>query len=289
VTVRIASPHGARRGQAPGGVEGGTERVDRKPAFRGLVRIGFVARGVTYGIVGGLAVALAVGAGTDGVAPNQQGALALIAKGAVGRVALVLIAAGLLAYAVWKLTQAVVGHGPEGGGSGKAWDRTANAAAGLVYVAFFLVALRVLIGSGGSSSREPSHVAAGVLGWPGGAVLVAIAGVALLAISGYQINDALKGGFADENKTRSMGAAEQRTFMLFGQIGICARALAFALVGYFLIRTAIAYDPRKTVALDGALARLRHEALGPELVGVVAAGLLVFAVFSLFEARYRQL
>jgi Domain of Unknown Function (DUF1206) len=80
--------------------------------FRWPVRAGFVARAVTYGVVGGLAFTLALGAGTDGTAPNQQGALELIARNPAGRVALVLLSAGLLAYALWKLTQGVFGAAP---------------------------------------------------------------------------------------------------------------------------------------------------------------------------------
>jgi hypothetical protein len=43
------------------------------------------------------------------------------------------------------------------------------------------------------------------------------------------------------------------------------------------------------VGLDGALARIHHQPFGPWLLGLAAAGLLVFAVYSLFEARYRRL
>jgi hypothetical protein len=76
------------------------EGVDRSPLYRWLIRIGFISRGVTYAVIGGLTLALALGAGTDNAAPNQQGALALIARSALGRVALIAIAAGLLAYAL---------------------------------------------------------------------------------------------------------------------------------------------------------------------------------------------
>src|SRR5438270_5884990 len=93
-----------------------TEAAEAIQPFRWLVRTGFVARGVTYGLVGGLALAIALGAGAMGQTPNQQGALALIAQTPVGRPALVVICAGLLAYAIWKLTQGVFGYGPEGGG-----------------------------------------------------------------------------------------------------------------------------------------------------------------------------
>lgn len=265
------------------------EQVERSRPFRWLVRAGFVARAVTYGVLGGLTVALALGAGTAGTAPNQQGALALLSRSWAGEVALVVIAIGLLAYAIWKLTQGILGWGPEGGASPKPWDRFTNAAGGLAYVVFFLVAARALATGGGSSSRQTRHAAAGVLGWPGGPVLVGLFGAVLIGVSAYQVYDGLSGKFSEDSKTGEMSGRERRTFELLGGIGITARALVFALVGYFLVRTAIDFDPRTAVGVDGALGRLHNQPLGPALVGLVAAGLLVFAAFSLFEARFRRL
>ena len=265
------------------------ETAQRAHPFRWLVRAGFVARGITYGIVGGLAIALAVGAGTDGTAPNQQGALTLIARSGVGKLALVAICVGLLAYALWKLAQGVFGRGPEGGGGTELTDRVGNLAGGVAYLVFLAVAIRVLSGSAGNASSQPHQTSSGVLGWPGGQGLVGAAGAILLAVSLYQLYDALRGGFLKDSKTGQMGRAQTRLFGILGRIGLSARALVFALIGYFLLRTAIEYDPGQTVGVDGALARLHHEPLGPALVALVGAGLVIFALFSLFEARYRRL
>ncbi len=267
----------------------GARELERTKPFRWAVRAGFVARGITYGVVGALAVALALGAGTDGTAPNQQGALALIDRAVIGRIALVVICAGLLAYALWKLYQGVFGRGPEGGGDPGVIDRLGNLGGGLAYLGFFAVAVRVLAGNSGGSSSAPSHAASGVLGWPGGTAIVGIAGVGLMVISLYQLYDAVSGGFADESKTGQMEARARQLFLTIGRIGLTARALVFVLIGYFLLRTAVDYSPGEATGVDGALARLHHQALGPFLVALVGAGLLVFAVFSLFEARYRRL
>jgi hypothetical protein len=264
-------------------------RAERARPFRWLIRAGFVARAITYGVIGGLALALALGAGTAGTAPNQQGALALIARDPVGRAALIVICAGLLGYALWKLTQGILGTGPEGGGSPKLFDRVANLAGGVVYLAFFAVAVRVLLGTAGNSSSEPKEAAAGVLGWPGGQVIVAIGGAALVAISLYQLYDALRGEFANDAKTEQMSPPMHRLFIWLGHIGLTARALVFALVGYFLIRAAVDYDPGSAVGVDGALARLHREPLGTALLALVAAAVITFAAYSLLEARYRRL
>lgn len=271
-------------------VEHETLEAQRSRPFRVLVRTGFVARAVTYGVIGGIALALALGAGAAPAKPNQQGALALIAGAPLGRVALVVVCVGLLAYALWKLGQAMFGRGPEGAGSPALKDRISNAAGGVVYIGLFAVAVRILLGgSGGGASGNPSHTTAGVLGWPGGTIIVGVAGGVCIAICLYQAYDALRGGFAEDVKLGEMSAEERRAFMAAGRIGLSARSLVFGIVGYFLLRAAISYDPHDAVGVDGVLARVHREPFGPVLLALVAAGLLLFACYSLFEARYRRL
>ncbi|MBV9413621.1 MAG: DUF1206 domain-containing protein [Solirubrobacterales bacterium] len=263
--------------------------AERSRPFQLLVRAGFLARGLTYGLIGGIALALALGAGSAPAAPNQQGALSLIAHAPLGRVAIAVVAAGLLGYALWKLSQAIFGRGPEGGGDPDLTDRIGNAAGGIGYLVFFAVAVRILFGSSSSGSSTPSKAAGGVLGWPGGPVIVGVGGAVLIAISAYQAWDAVRGKFAEDSKLHEMSPFEQRAFMVIGRIGLISRALVFMLIGYFLVRTALSFNPHEAVGVAGALGRVHREPFGPWLLGFVGAGLLVFAVHSLFEARYRRL
>lgn len=275
--------------QARAGAARETLALERSRPFEWLVRAGFLARGLTYGLIGALTVALAAGAGSASTSPDQQGALALIARAPLGRLAVGFISAGLLAYAIWKLSQAVIGRGPEGGGGPDLKDRIANFGGGVAYVAFFAVAVRVLAGSGGDSSAQSKQAAAGALGWPGGQAVVGIAGGGLLAISLYQVYDAVRGSFQDDIKLHEMGARERRLFLVLGHVGLVARAVVFGLVGYFLLRTAIDANASRAVGVDGALARVHAQPFGAWLLGLTAAGLLTFAAFTLLEARHRRL
>jgi len=251
------------------------------------VRAGFLSRGVTYAVIGGLAVALAVDAGRTRASPNQQGALALIAQAPLGRFVVGAVSVGLLAYALWKLGLGVIGVGPEGGGGRSLKDRLANLGAALVYVAFFAVSVQVLIGTAGANAGERGETA-GVLGWPAGNWLVGIAGVGLAAISIFQCYEALCDKFADDNKLGEMTARQRRLFHVLGRIGLAARALVFVLVGYFLLRTAINFRA-SGIGLDGALAEVQNHPFGRWVLVLVAAGLEIFAAFSVFEARYQRL
>jgi len=124
---------------------------------------------------------------------------------------------------------------------------------------------------------------------PRGELVVAAAGFGLLLISAYQAYDAIRGGFAKDNKIEQMSLVGWRAFMLIGRVGLLVRAIIFCLVGYSLLRAAIELHAGTAVGVDGALAAVHRQPLGSWLLALVAAGLLTFAAFSLLEARYRRL
>ena len=259
------------------------ERAVRSPAMGWLARAGLVARGAVYAIIGILALKLALGDG--GKATNQQGALRTIADGAFGKTLLVLMAIGLAGYAIWKLVRAAVGHGAEQ--RDEASDRVSALASGIAYAVLCFTAIGILTGSGGGSG-SPRKATGGVLDWTGGRLLVALAGIVLIGVAGYQAYKGLKRKFLEDAHTERMGQPVERAYTALGIAGHVARAVVFALIGYGLIAAAVRYDPDKAVGLDGALRQLAHASYGPVLLGVVAAGLVCFAAYSLADARFRK-
>jgi len=263
----------------------GGEDVAHSRAFEWLARAGFISRGLIYGIIGILAIKLAVGSG--GTTTNQQGALKTIAHQPFGKVLLTLVAIGLGGYALWRFVRAALGHGPEDTDSG--FDRVAALASGIVYAALCVIAVEILLGSGSSSSGNASKPTAGVLGWPAGTWLVGLAGAVLIGIGLYQGYKGISQDFLDDSKTEQMSPLVRTWITWIGIVGYLARMVVFALVGIFLIKAAIDYNPNKAVGLDGALAKIVHASYGPVLLGVVAAGLIAFGVYSLTDARYRRI
>lgn len=256
-------------------------------AFEVLTRIGFVARGVIYTIIGVLAIQVARHAGTTST--DQRGAMETIQRQPLGHWLLIAIAIGLGSYSAWRFVQASVGHGPEGGGDHSTMGRIAAAGSGCAYAAMCGLAVTILLGSSSRSSSSPHEQAAGVFDWPGGQWLVAGAGLLFIAIALYQLFKGISRKFLDEDKTEQMSATTEKWLTVFGVIGHIARAVAFGLIGGFLLNAAITFDPSKAVGLDGALARLARQPYGPYLLGLTAAGLIAFGLFSIADARYRRI
>jgi hypothetical protein len=261
------------------------ERIARSDGFEWLARAGFAARGVIYGLIGILALELAFGHG--GKQASQQGALQTIAGQPFGKVLLVLVAIGLGGYSLWRLVHALLGHGPER--SDSTFDRIAAFVSGLIYAGLCALAVEILLGSGGGNSHNAPKETAGALGWPGGPWIVGAVGVALIGVGLYQGYRGVTKDFLSDSKTGEMSPRVRQWIEWIGTFGHLARMVVSCLVGVFVIKAAVEYDPSKAVGLDGALAKLEHASYGPFLLTVVAAGLIAFGVYSLSDARYRRL
>ena len=278
--------HSSRSARALGsaGVAGGS--FVRSSAFELLSRAGFVARALIYAIIGILALKLAFGYG--GKLTNQQGALHTVANQPFGKFLLTLVAIGLGGYSLWRLVRAWIGHGREGSDSG--FERIAALASGIAYGAMCALALEILVGAGeGGSSGSPKKATAGVFGWPAGAWIVGIAGGVMIGVALYQGYRGITKRFLDDSKVQEMRPRVKEWISRLGAIGHLARMIVFGLVGIFLIKAAIDYSPSKAVGLDGALAKIVYRSYGHFLLGVVAVGLIAFALYSLSDARYRKI
>jgi hypothetical protein len=267
------------------GAQQGGDAVARRPEFEWLARAGLLARGVVYGIVGVLALKLAVGSG--GKATTQRGALQTIAHQPFGHALLIATAVGLGAYALWRLLRAWIGHGSEQNDS--AFKRVAGVASGLAYAALCITAVKILTGASSSGgANSPKKTTGGVLGWTGGTVIIGVIGAILIGVALFQGYKGVSKKFLEDSKTGQMSLAVKRGFTAIGVFGHLARMVVFGLIGYGLLTAALDYAPRNAIGLDGALSKLSHQPYGPFLLGVVAVGLIGFALYSIADARYAK-
>lgn len=281
--ARRARPHlpisvARRRGKTPA-----IDRTSERDALQITARVGLTARGVVYGVIGILALQLALGAG--GRTEDQTGALRTIAHQPFGEALLIILAAGLACYAIWQAIRAAAGIGVDE--SGEVRNRISALISGGGYAVLCYAAVEILAGrqaSGGS----PRPATAGVLGWPGGPVLVTIAGAVVIVVGLYQAYKGLSRGFEKESDVERMAPGTRTVFVAIGAVGHVARAVTFGVIGYGLLKAAFDYSAQNAVGLDGALQKLAHATAGRALLGLVAAGFIAFAVYSVADARYHK-
>ena len=253
-----------------------------------LGRAGLVAKGLSYALVGALALMLAADAG--GRATGRQGALELIADEAYGRLAIIGLAAGFGAYAAWRLAQALLDRATEGTDAGGLAKRIGYLGRAVLYFGLAGSALTLLDGtaSGGSETQETRGATAEALTWPGGRWLVGAIGAGFLAAAAFNGYRAFTQKFEEKWYVDDLGERAQRVLAGVGSAGLLARFVVFGLVGTFLAKAAYEYDPQEAIGIDGALRKVVDGAYGEALLGLLAAGLLCYSLFCLVEARYRR-
>jgi hypothetical protein len=254
-----------------------------------LARFGHLARGVTFCLVGVLALEVAFGVG--GKITDRKGALQTLAGDPFGRALLGVLAVGLAGYALWRFAQALLGEKLETGQDVSVWKRIANVGKGLIYSGLAIICARLVFQAdeaGGGGKKEEDRATAWVLEQPAGRWLVAAIGVAIVGVGLFNFFRAVTGSFRKDLKEQQMGKTERRWYTGIGVVGHLARAVVFLLAGLFLLKAAYEYDPEEAIGLDGALAKVARAEYGTLLLVLVASGLFAYGLFSIVQARYRE-
>jgi hypothetical protein len=122
----------------------------------------------------------------------------------------------------------------------------------------------------------------------GGRVIVALAGLAVLAVAGANFWCIASGKYEEALPTRrSKRLREERAVLQpVAIVGLVGRGLAFALVGVFIVVAAVHRNPGEAGGLDQSLRRLQGHTYGPPLLFVIATGMLAYALFCAMQARW---
>jgi len=262
-------------------------RVGRSEGVEWLGRTGLVAQGTIYALVALLAIQVALGGRDTSHKPDKEGALKLVADQPAGGWLLGALALGFAAYALWRLSQALVDRNDKGGDAKGVAKRFGYFCVGAWYAVLAVLAVKVMLGSGGSGGNE-QQTTAGVFGWPLGRELVFAVAAGLFVAAGWNVYRALSGKLDKHLRTHELGERERTTVVAIGGVGHLARGAVFALIGAFFAKAAIEFDPKQARGLDGALLELTQQPYGRLVLGGVAVGLAAFGLWCVAQARYRE-
>jgi hypothetical protein len=251
-----------------------------------MARFGYVAKGVVYATIGLLALLEALGMGGKTASPD--GAMQSIGSRPFGGFLLVLLSAGLAGYALWKVVQGVMDPDDRGSDVHGVVRRVAYVGSGAIHGLLAYTAAQSVFGAE-DSSEDAMAASAMAYQPPVGRILVAVVGVVVIGVGLYQLYAAYKAKFRGELALGRRGGAKEMWTTLLGRIGTTARALAIGAAGAFLILAAYQSDPQETRGLGGALETIQQQPLGSYMLGVIAAGLVLYGLFMFVVARYRRI
>jgi hypothetical protein len=264
----------------------GVRRAGRGSAREVAARAGLTARGVIYLLVGILALQIAFGDGKEQA--DRGGALAELSDKPFGAVLLWALGVGLVGMALWRLSEAVFGSvGRDGHKPRKRLLATVRCLF-YAFVAYSVLSFAAGSGGGGSSDEQSKDVTARLLEVPAGQWLVGAGGAAIVAAGVWIAVQALRRKYHDKMKFGELSRRGRRLVDVTGVAGGLARGAVFAVVGAFAVKAAVDYEPDRAKGLDDALRSFADTPLGPWLLVCVAAGLVLFGVFSFALARWRR-
>ena len=260
-------------------------RAKRSDALRLLARVGFVGFGVTHLLVAWLALQIAYGAPPqDG---DQYGAFRILADRPFGRWVLIVVGVGLVALAVWQSLDAAVGHTRDNGRE-RTVERIVSAGRAAFYFYLGYEIYKVVSAKPKTGAEQKEHTAASILAKPGGQLMVALIGLGIVAVSLGLLWYGVVRRFEKHLRIGEMSATVRRVVRRLGVAGYLAKAVAYGTVGVLVIGTALTFDPDKSRGLDAALEHLAREPSGRLALAIVAAGIAAYGVFSIAQARYRE-
>jgi hypothetical protein len=266
-------------------IQGAVDRATDNDALEYAARAGFAVSAVLHLLIAYIILRIAFGSGGSA---DKSGALATLAGQTGGAVMLWLASAGLVALALWRVAEVIVGpHPGERVGhddDSHAWERLKAGLLALVYFAIAFSAAKFAMGSGKSDTQQQVGVTAQLMqsGW--GKTVLILVGLAIVAGGGYHIYKGATKRFLEDLRVAGSGAVTTA-----GVVGYVAKGAVFAVAGVLVIVATLQADPAKSTGLDGAVKTLGAAPFGQVLLVLAAAGLAAYAVYSFVHSRHARM
>jgi uncharacterized membrane protein len=268
------------------------DAVDDNPAIERLTRLGWIAKGVVYTLMGGAAISIAQSTyeSRDEEA-SPKGALDTIIEQPGGRIAIGVLAVGLALYCIWRLLSVAVIRSTDM----SAWlDRIGYLfSAGFYAVLTFVAARAAINGADPDRDNTVERWSQRVMDWQFGRWLVMAAGIVTFAVGVFfVVRKGLMRSFCDDLTDVDGDRRDdtiEKILVASGVAGWIGRGIVTMLVGFFVTRAAWRFDPDEARGFDAALRSVADTSTGTVLVWVAGIGLVTYGAFCLISHRRRRL
>jgi len=264
------------------------KRAAANPGLELLERLGYLVRGALYGVMGLLALRIALSK-PDGQAVDLTGSVVYLTGNPFGKFILLVIVIGLAAYSMWGLIRAIFDPLHRGNDASGRIERLGFVSSALSYALIALFGLKILIGAAGASTDAMQKSISSILEHPAGGSATVLIGVVAIGIGLGQFVEAYRARFKWDLKGAEMTDSQRRTAVALGRYGMFARGVVFSVLGWFIVEAGLHHDPGQLQGFGGAFMFLVAQPFGHLVLGVVALGFIALGLHSMACARWIRL
>jgi hypothetical protein len=252
-----------------------------------FARIGLMAKGTVYCLVGALAfmAAFELG-GRNEQSASKSGVFQFIMEQPYGKILLALVVAGMLCYTLWRFIQAIRDTEAKGSDAKGIGQRIGYAFSGAVYGALAFTAAQLLLGNGGGSGTDSRQtLARELLAQPFGQWLLGAVAAGTMLMGIRQFFRAYTGRYMSKVQEEKLKPEVRQSLVRAGLVGYIARGFVWLIIGYLLLRAAVKANFREAGSSSRAFQFLEEASYGSYLLGALALGLICYGVFMFVRAK----
>lgn len=242
-----------------------------------FMRTGYAGRGLVYLVVAGLSLWSIY---RGGQAQGTQSALQSI-SGGWGAFIVAAVAAGMFAYAIWRVIDSIWDLEAHGTSAKGIIARIGMLVTGLIHAGIGGLAIIALgFGKSGSSGTDLLSKA---LDTQIGMWAIGIGGLITIGAGIYYLHKAYSQDYRD-NLTANHFTLNWNTVL---RIGVAAQGIIVALIGGLFVYAAMHSDASDAGGMGSVFDWLQSQPFGQFIIIAICLGLLAFALFCFVNAAYR--
>jgi hypothetical protein len=263
------------------------EAVDQRPWIDHVTRLGWLAKGAVYALMGATAFTIGRGKPTDDDA-SPEGAVAQVVDTRGGTFLLATLAVGLVLYSAWRLLSVAMIRG----NTAHDWaDRAGYTFSAAFYLVIAVTAtLAVVHGESPEDQNTVERLSKRMLESDIGRWVLLLGGLVALGVGIYfVIQKGIKRSFCDDLDLSGTPKVERQAIEWTGMLGWISRGLITAAVGWFVIDAAWTTDGSDARGFDRAFRELATGDIGSIGVSIAGLALVVYGVFCVLSIRHLDL